>query len=140
MLYGASCGFYQFSHNYPFAFGPRLGGQTSSRSIRRPCCAAAWAFSTMSPKHLTAFCTARPTTIKSIRTDTVSSPLQNTANPAQNGLQGGNAYAAGNPFGNAPVVWPNLNQDKYPFYNNGIGAPGTPAIFIDPPQSSRAES
>ena len=38
----------------------------------------------------------------------------------------------GNPFGNVPVVWPNLNQDKYPIYNNGIGAPNTPAIFIDP--------
>ncbi len=60
------------------------------------------------------------------------SPLQNTANRAQNGLQGGNAYAVGNPFGNIPVVWPNLNQDKYPIFNNGIGAPSTPAIFIDP--------
>ena len=43
-----------------------------------------------------------------------------------------NAYAVGNPFGNIPVVWPNLNQDKYPIFNNGIGAPSTPAIFIDP--------
>ena len=54
------------------------------------------------------------------------SPLQNTSNPAQNGLQGGNAYGVGNPFGNTPVIWPNLNQDKYPIYNNGIGAPTTP--------------
>ena len=30
-----------------------------------------------------------------------------------------------------PVVWPNLNQNKYPFFNNGIGAPGNPAIFYD---------
>jgi hypothetical protein len=60
------------------------------------------------------------------------SPLQNTPNPASNGLQGGNAYGAGNPFGNIPVIWPNLNQDKYPIFNNGIGAPSTPAIFFDP--------
>ncbi len=36
------------------------------------------------------------------------SPMQNTSNPAQNGLQAGNPYAAGNPYGNVPIVWPNL--------------------------------
>ena len=30
------------------------------------------------------------------------------------------------------MVWPNLDQNKYPTYNNGIGAPTTPAIFLDP--------
>ena len=58
-------------------------------------------------------------------------PLQNTR-PSSERLQGGNAYAVGNPFGNVPIVWPNLNQDKYPFYNNGVGTPISPAIYIDP--------
>ena len=38
----------------------------------------------------------------------------------------------GNPFGNVPIIWPNLDQDKYPFYNNGVGAPNNPSIYIDP--------
>ena len=129
VLYGASCNC-QFSHNYPFAFGPRLGGayQIDTKTVLRGGIGVQYDVA------------EAPNGVLYSAADYYQinpngygiSPLQNTSNPAQNGLQGGNAYAVGNPFGNAPVVWPNLNQDKYPFYNNGIGAPGTPAIFIDP--------
>ncbi len=59
------------------------------------------------------------------------SPMQNTNNPAQNGLQGGNPMPQATPSATRSIVWPNLDQDKYPYFNNGIAAPGTPVIFFD---------
>jgi len=129
VLYGASCNC-QFSHNYPFAFGPRLGGayQLDTKTVIRG--GGGLQYDVAEAPNGVLYSAADYYQINP--NGYGISPLQNTANPAQNGLQGGNAYAVGNPFGNAAVVWPNLNQDKYPIYNNGIGSPTTPAIFIDP--------
>jgi hypothetical protein len=129
VLYGASCNC-DFSHNYPWAFGPRLGGayQINTKTVLRG--GAGIQYDVAEAPNGVLYSAADYYQINP--NGYGISPLQNSTNPALNGLQGGNAYAAGNPWGNAPVVWPNLNQDKYPFYNNGIGAPGTPAIFIDP--------
>ena len=129
VLYGASCNC-QFSHNYPFAFGPRLGGayQIDTKTVIRG--GAGVQYDVAEAPNGVLYSAADYYQINP--NGYGISPLQNTANPAQNGLQGGNAYAVGNPFGNVPVVWPNLNQDKYPIYNNGIGTPVNPAIFIDP--------
>jgi hypothetical protein len=129
VLYGASCNC-EFSHNYPYAFGPRLGGayQIDSKTVLRG--GAGIQYDVAEAPNGVLYSAADYYQINP--NGYGISPLQNSTNPALNGLQGGNAYAPGNSWGNAPVVWPNLNQDKYPFYNNGIGAPGTPAIFIDP--------
>jgi len=129
VLYGASCNC-QFSHNYPFAFGPRLGGayQLDTKTVIRG--GGGLQYDVAEAPNGVLYSAADYYQINP--NGYGISPLQNTANPAQNGLQGGNAYAVGNPFGNVPVVWPNLNQDKYPIYNNGIGSPVNPAIFIDP--------
>jgi Carboxypeptidase regulatory-like domain len=129
VLYGASC-HCQFSHNYPLAFGPRLGGayQIDTKTVFRG--GAGLQYDVAEAPNGVLYSAADYYQINP--NGYGISPLQNTLNPAQNGLQGGNAYAAGNPFGNIPVIWPNLNQDKYPIFNNGIGAPSTPAIFIDP--------
>ena len=129
VLYGASCNC-QFSHNYPFAFGPRLGGayQLDTKTVIRG--GAGFQYDVAEAPNGVLYSAADYYTINS--NGYGISPLQNTANPAQNGLQGGNAYAPGNPFGNVPVVWPNLDPNKYPVYNNGIGAPSTPPIFFDP--------
>ncbi len=120
VLYGASCNC-EFSHNYPFAFGPRLGGayQIDTKTVLRG--GAGIQYDVAEAPNGVLYSAADYYTINPNGYGV--SPLQNTSNPAQNGLQGGNAYAAGNPFGNIPVVWPNLNQNKYPFFNNGIGAP-----------------
>jgi len=128
VLYGATCNC-QFSHNYPFAFGPRLGGayQLNTKTVIRG--GGGVQYDVAEAPNGVLYSAADYYQINP--NGYGISPLQNTTNPAQNGLQGGNAYAVGNPFGNAPVIWPNLNQDKYPIYNNGIGAPTTPAIFID---------
>ena len=128
VLYGATCNC-QFSHNYPFAFGPRLGGayQLNTKTVIRG--GGGVQYDVAEAPNGVLYSAADYYQINP--NGYGISPLQNTPNPAQNGLQGGNAYAVGNPFGNTPVIWPNLNQDKYPIYNNGIGAPTTPAIFID---------
>ena len=129
VLYGASCNC-QFSHNYPYAFGPRLGGayQINSKTVLRGGIGVQYDVE------------EAPNGVLYSAADYYEifpngygiSPMQNTSNPAMNGLQGGNPYAVGNPYGNAPVVWPNLNEDKYPFVNNGIRAPGSPFVFFDP--------
>ena len=133
VLYGASCNC-EFSHNYPFAFGPRLGGayQINSKTVLRGGAGIQYdveeAPNGVFVQRGSDYYTINPNGYG-------VSPLQNTSNPAQNGLQGGNPYAPGNPFGNAPVIWPNLNQDKYPILNNGIAAPGggtVPFVFFDP--------
>jgi hypothetical protein len=131
VVYGATCNC-DFSHNYPFAFGPRLGGayQIDSKTVLRG--GAGLQYDVAEAPNGVLYSAADFYVINS--NGYGISPLQNTSNPLQNGLQGGNAYAAGNPFGNAPIVWPNLDQDKYPIYNNGIGSPGggVPFIFFDP--------
>ena len=129
VLYGATCNC-DFSHNYPLAFGPRVGAayQLNTKTVIRG--GAGVQYDVAEAPNGVLYSAADYYTINP--NGYGISPLQNTPNPAQNGLQGGNAYAVGNPFGNAPVIWPNLDQNKYPTYNNGIGAPNTPAIFLDP--------
>ncbi|HEY6339948.1 MAG TPA: TonB-dependent receptor [Bryobacteraceae bacterium] len=131
VVYGATCNC-QFSHNYPYAFGPRLGGayQIDSKTVLRGGVGVQYEVE------------EAPNGVLYSAADYYSifangygiSPMQNTGNPAQNGLQGGNPYAPGNPYGNPAVVWPNLNEYKYPIANNGILAPtaALPFIFFDP--------
>jgi hypothetical protein len=129
VLYGATCKC-DFSHNYPFAFGPRLGAayQLDTKTVLRG--GAGFQYDAAEAPNGVLYSAADYYIINP--NGYGISPLQNTSNPASNGLQGGNAYAAGNPFGNVPVVWPNLNQNKYPFYNNGIASPSSPFVFFDP--------
>ncbi|MEO5923834.1 MAG: TonB-dependent receptor [Bryobacteraceae bacterium] len=128
VIYGQTCNC-EFSHNYPFAFGPRLGGayQIDTKTVIRGGAGLQY----NAPQAPNGFLYSAADYYQINPNGYGISPMQNTANPAQNGLQGGNPYATGNPFGNQKIVWPNLDQDKYPFYNNGIAAPGTPVIFFD---------
>jgi hypothetical protein len=132
VLYGATCNC-QFSHNYPYAFGPRLGAayQIDSKTVLRG--GAGIQYDVEEAPNGVLYSAADYYTINP--NGYGISPMQNSGNAAQNGLQGGNPYAVGNPYGNQPVVWPNLNQNKYPFPNNGILAPtqgASPFVFFDP--------
>ena len=60
------------------------------------------------------------------------------ANALPGGLQGGNPYATGNPYGNPTLVWPNFDINKYPTrtvcpgtVNQTCYAPQSPFISID---------
>ena len=132
VLYGASCNC-QFSHNYPYAFGPRLGAayQIDSKTVLRG--GAGIQYDVAEAPNGVLYSAADYYTINP--NGYGISPMQYSANPTQNGLQATNPYAPGNPYGNPVVVWPNLDQNKYPFSNNGIRAPGqgaTPFVFFDP--------
>jgi hypothetical protein len=132
VLYGATCKC-QFSHNYPYAFGPRIGAayQINSKTVLRG--GAGVQYDVAEAPNGVLYSAADYYTINP--NGYGISPMQNTGNPSMNGLQGGNPFAVGNPYGNVPVVWPNLNQNKYPFANNGILAPtqgASPFVFFDP--------
>jgi hypothetical protein len=132
VLYGASCNC-DFSHNYPYAFGPRLGAayQIDTKTVIRG--GAGIQYDVEEAPNGVLYSAADYYTINP--NGYGISPLQYSANPASNGLQAGNAYAAGNPYGNPVVVWPNLNPNKYPVPNNGILTPtqgAAPFVFFDP--------
>jgi hypothetical protein len=128
VIYGQTCGC-QFSNNYPFAFGPRLGGayQIDTKTVIRGGAGLQY----NAPQAPNGFLYSAADYYQINPNGYGISPMQNTNNPVQNGLQGGNPYATGNPFGNQKIIWPNLDQDKYPYFNNGIAAPGNPVIFFD---------
>ncbi len=132
VLYGATCKC-DFSHNYPYAFGPRLGAayQIDSKTVLRG--GAGIQYDVAEAPNGVLYSAADYYTINPNGYGV--SPMQYSANPSQNGLQATNPYAPGNPYGNQAVVWPNLNQNKYPISNNGILAPGQgaiPFVFFDP--------
>jgi hypothetical protein len=132
VIYGATCNC-DFSHNYPYAFGPRLGAayQIDTKTVIRG--GAGIQYDVEEAPNGVLYNVADYYTINP--NGYGISPLQYSSNPATNGLQAGNAYAPGNPYGNTPVVWPNLNQNKYPVLNNGIAAPtagNAPFVFFDP--------
>jgi len=130
VVYGASCKC-DFSHNYPFAFGPRLGGayQLDSKTVIRG--GAGIQYDVEEAPNGVLYSAADYTVVNA--NGYGFSPLQyQTTYSTANGLQAGNAYAPGNPYGNPPAVWPNLDQNKYPFSNNGVRAPSSPFVFFDP--------
>ncbi len=124
VVYEATCNC-SFSHNYPFAFGPRLGGayQLDTKTVIRG--GAGIQYDATEAPNGIVYSTADYYTLNP--TSYGVSPLQNTG-----GLAGGNPFAPGNPYGNPPITWPNFNESKYPIANGGIYAPLNPFIFFDP--------
>ena len=137
VLYGASCNC-EFSHNYPFAFGPRLGGayQIDSKTVLRG--GAGIQYDVAEAPNGVLYSAADYYTINP--NGYGISPMQNTCEPGSERPAGRQPLRAGNPFGNVPVVWPNLNQNKYPFFNNGIGAPAHALRFSSTRTIVRGES
>ena len=91
-----------FSHNYPWAFGPRLG--VAYQINPRPYFGEAQA-SIMEPRRPTPSCHS------TLWPSTKSTPR---LRPPRHNLSIGNPYAVGNTFGNATPTFPNLNPDQYP--------------------------
>jgi len=120
VIYEATCGC-SFNHNYPYAFGPRIGAayQLSEKTVLRVGGGLSYssapnnAFLSYSVPDFYTF-NAAPGTYTGIAP-----------------LQGGNPFAPGNPSGNAPIIWPDFSP-HYPIPFNGATLPQSPFIYIDP--------
>ena len=127
VVYEATC-HCSFSHNYPYAWGPRIGAayQIDSKTVLRG--GGGIQYDAVEAPNGIVYSTADYYQFNPLGYGV--SPLQSTG-----GLAGGNPFAPGNPFGNDPntVVWPNFNQSKYPLVSNGgVYTPLSPFIFFDP--------
>jgi hypothetical protein len=118
VIYEATCKC-SFNHNYPFAYGPRLGAayQINSKTVFRAGTGLAYG-------------TSPNNSFLSLSVPdfyTVASPGYGIAATS---LSDGNPYAPGNRFGNKPIVWPDFSP-QYPFANQGVRIPSSPFISID---------
>ena len=107
--------------NYPWAIGPRLGIAYSinSKTVLRLGAGISY---TASPNN--AFLTYSVP-------DFYTYSDQNVAGIPAGLLKNGNPFAPGNPFGNAPLVWPDFSA-HYPFQTApGYTPPESPFISID---------
>jgi hypothetical protein len=105
----------EFSHNYPYAFGPRLGAafQVNSRTVVRGGAGVMYGV-TQTPSAMN-YGVADYYTFNS---------LGYGITPMPNGLAGGNPYPN--------ITWPNFSPGKYPVQTAGLLPPGNPNIFYDP--------
>jgi hypothetical protein len=120
----------QFSHNYPLAFGPRLGiaYQIDSKTVIRG--GSALQYGTTSNNSQLSL------SILDFYTFNAPGFGQNALGAA--GLAGGNPYRQGNPYGNTPITFPDFNPNKFPVRtvcagtaNQTCYTPGSPFISID---------
>src|SRR6185369_14444927 len=121
VIYEATCGC-SYNHNYPNAWGPRLGAayQINAKTVFR---AGAGLVYGTAPSQANVF--------QSIG-DFYSLTAPGYGEPATL-LRDGNPYAPGNRFGNPPIVWPDY-RPNYPFavsQNPLVRPPGSPFIYID---------
>ncbi len=113
------------SHNYNFAIGPRLSGayQIDTKTVLRAGAGVSYGVVTTpqgSSYSVADFYTINPAGYG-------ISPLLNSG-----GLAGGNPYAAGNPYGNPELTWPNFDSSKYPTPTIDGLPPQTPFIYYNP--------
>ena len=120
VIYEASCNC-RFNHNYRYALGPRLGAayQITDRTVLRV--GAGIAYSSAPNNAYLSY------SVPDFYTFTAAPGSYTGVTP----LQGGNPFAPGNPYGNAPIVWPDFSP-HYPVSFNGATLPSSPFIYIDP--------
>jgi hypothetical protein len=118
VIYEATC-HCSFNHDYPWAFGPRLGAayQLNSKTVFRAGIGVVYGTSAASP----------PTT---------SLGDQYTISPSGYGqaadlLRDGDPYAPGNRFGNPALVWPDFTPHYPTQVAAGVRPPSSPFIYVD---------
>ncbi len=104
-----------FSHNYPFAFGPRVGTayQINSKTVLRA--GAGISYGLVQTPAGASYSTA-------------DYYQYNASGYGISPLPGG--LSSPNPYPN--VTWPNFSAGKYPVENGGLLPPGNPFLFFDP--------
>ncbi len=120
VIYGATCNC-SLNNNYPFAFGPRLGlaYKLNDKTVLRAGTAISYG---TSPNN--AFLTY---SVPDFYTYGAQAPVGVPAGQ----LKFGNPFAPGNPFGNAPIIWPDFSP-HYPVQTSPGFAPfQSPFISID---------
>ncbi len=119
VIYEATCNC-RFNRNYPFAFGPRLGAayQITPKTVFRAGAGVAYS---SSPNN--AYLSYSVPDFY-----TFVAPAGSYASVAP--LQSGNPFAPNNPYGNAPIVWPDFSP-HYPVSFGGATPPQSPFISID---------
>jgi hypothetical protein len=110
-IYQATCNC-PFAHNYPFAFGPRLGAayQISQKTVVRAGFGIAYSGS--------------PIYASGGGAGNASNPFGPNTNPSQPSM----VLSGGVPFTAQQIVWPNLDPGQFP----KVG-PGTPPVGAGPP-------
>ena len=117
-----------FSHNYPYAFGPRVGlaYQINRKTVLRA--GGALSYGT----------TPENAQLSLNAADFYSFNAPGYGIPAIPSLAAGNPYAAGNTIGNPTLSWPNFDPSKYPArtvcpntFNTTCYAPQAPFVSID---------
>lgn len=94
-----------FSNNYPYAFGPRLGVayQLDSKTVLRGGLALSYGTASNNSQ----------LSLSILDFYTFNAPGFGQ-NALTGGLSGGNPYRPGNPYGNTPIVFPDFNPNKFP--------------------------
>jgi hypothetical protein len=113
VTYGATCKC-QFSHNYPYAFGPRIGGayQINPKTVLRAGAGVTYGV------------VQTPQGIQYSLADYYAfNPAGYGISPAPNGIQQ-------NPFPN--VTWPNYDPGKLPVPSGGLLPPSSPNTIFNP--------
>jgi hypothetical protein len=104
-----------FSHNYPWAFGPRLGlaYQIDTKTVLRA--GGGVTYGIMQTPAGTSYGVADYYQFNSFGYGIT---------PVPNGLAGGNPYPN--------IVWPNFSVGKFPILNGGLLTPGGPPYYYNP--------
>ncbi len=117
----------QFSHNYPWAYGPRLGVayQINSKTVFRGGGGINYAQASGNSQ----------LSLNVVAFNQINAPGYGIQAMQ---LSGGNPYATGNTFGNPTLSFPNLNPNQYPIRtvcpftaNTTCYAPSTPFLTFD---------
>ena len=104
-----------FSHDYPYAFGPRVGAayQVNSKTVLRAGAGVMYG-AMQSPQGLS----------YTVADYYQFNPQGYGITPVPNGLQGGNPYPN--------ITWPNFSPGKYPVLSGGLYPPANPNIYFSP--------
>jgi len=110
-IYQATCQC-EFAHNYPFAFGPRLGAayQVTSKTVARAGFGVVYS--------------GTPLYGSGSGAGTASNQFGPNTNPSQPSM----VLSQGAPFTKQQIVWPNLDPGQFPKVS-----PGTPPVGAGPP-------